>query len=171
MSQQTILTPQTLDLIRVSTEFCKYIEQCATAEKQEFCRVMLGLLPLLYLKTHLIPDVPEMPGWNEEAVTEDDYNFVRQSVAKVLGEDDDYLDVFVEDFKYSDTPILCTVSENLADVYQPVRNLVEVFRQQSDCEEALQTALYDTLDQFRLSWGQKLLGALRTLHDISAKTL
>ena len=56
MSQQTILTPQTLDLIRVSTEFCKYIEQCATAEKQEFCRVMLGLLPLLYLKTHLIPD-------------------------------------------------------------------------------------------------------------------
>ena len=110
MSQQTILTPQTLDLIRVSTEFCKYIEQCANTEKEEFCRVMLGLLPLLYLKAHLVPDVPEMPGWNEEAVTEDDYNFVRQSVAKVLGEDDDYLDVFVEDFKYSDTPILCTVS-------------------------------------------------------------
>ena len=79
--------------------------------------------------------------------------------------------MIVEDFTNCDTPLLCTVSENLADVYQPVRNLVEVFRQQSDCEEALQTALYDTLDQFRLSWGQKLLGALRTLHDVTAKTL
>mgnify|MGYP002508651933 FL=1 len=83
--------------------------------------------------------------------------------ASLLADKDDYLDVFVEDFKYSEQPILCTISENLADIYQVLRNLLEVFR--SNYEDAMQVALYDTVEEFKLYWGQTLLNALKALHD------
>jgi nitrate/nitrite-specific signal transduction histidine kinase len=70
----------------------------------------------------------------------------------------------VEDFKYSEQPILCTISENLADVYQALRNLLEIFR--SNYEDAMQVALYDTVEEFKLYWGQTLLNALKALHDV-----
>lgn len=134
-------------------------------EKAEFCRVVRGLLPMLYLKVTLLGDVPGGEGWNEKKVTEGDYDFVRAAVAGVLGGGDAFLDVFVEDFKYSERPVLCTVSENLADVYQQARELVEAYRQ--GCEEAMAVAMAEFVDEFRLQWGQKLLNALRAVHDVS----
>ena len=77
---------------------------------------------------------------------------------------DDYLDVFVEDFKYSDRPIRQTISENLADVYQNLRNFIEVYRQGYD--DAMLQALSEVVVTFELEWGQKLLNALRALHDV-----
>ena len=65
--------------------------------------------------------------------------------------------------------MFCTISENLADIYQALRNFVEVVR--GGHEEALQVALYDIKEQFALSWGQKLLGALRALHENRYDTL
>lgn len=160
-----IYSQQVLDFVRVSTEYCKFLEQCAGMETTEFCRVMRGVLPMLYLKVTLIGQVPEAAGWNGKHVTEEDYNYIRSAVASGLGRHDDFLDVFVEDFKYSEQPVLCTISENLADVYQQLRELVEAYRE--GFEYAMEVALYETLDEFKIQWGQKLLNALRALHDIS----
>lgn len=80
-----------------------------------------------------------------------------------------FLDVFVEDFKYSEHPVLCTVSENLADIYQQLRELVETFR--DGYEESMQVALFETIDEFKMQWGQKLLNALRAIHDVSTHIL
>ena len=160
-----IYSQATLDFVTVSTEFCKYVEQCGGKSVADFCRVMRGLLPMVYLKMTLLGEVLEVQGWNEHKVTEADYDYIRNVVSGVLGENDSFLDVFVEDFKYSEHPVLCTVSECLADVYQQLRELVEVFREGYD--EAMQVALYEVADEFRQQWGQKLLNALRVLHDIS----
>lgn len=154
-----------LDFVTVSTEYCKYLEQCEGKELDDLLRVMRGLLPMIYLKATLLGDVPDAAGWNEKKLTEADYDFVRGAVAQIMGEKDDFLDVFVEDFRYSEHPVLCTVSENLADVYQQLRELVEAFRE--GYEESMQVALYDVMDEFNMQWGQKLLNALRAIHDVS----
>ena len=160
-----VYSPAVLDFVTVSTEYCKYLEQCQGVTAEEFCRVMRGLLPMLYLKMTWMDSVPETEGWNSPKVTEEDYDFIRASVAAVLGDKDDFLEVFVEDFKYSEQPVLCTVSENLADIYQQLRELAAAFSE--GYEEAMQVALYETAQEFRLQWGQKLLGALRALHDVA----
>ncbi len=152
-----------LDFVTVCTEFCKTLETCAGQERTRFADVMRGLLPMLYLKAALLPEVEEAEGYNEPRVTEADYDYVRVNVAVILREHDDYLDVFVEDFKYSDQPVLCTVSENLADIYQVLRDFIEVYR--AGYAEAMQVALYEVREQFGASWGQKALNALRALHD------
>lgn len=164
MGQQFIYSPKVIELITVCTEYCRYLEQCQGKQQEEFADVMRGLLSLIYLKVSLLGDVPEEQGYNQGRVTEDDYNYIQGSVAAIMGIDDDYLDTFVVDFKYSDRPIRCTISENLADVYQTLRNLVEIFREGN--EEAMQVALYEAVEEFKLTWGQSLLNALRALHDV-----
>lgn len=164
MDNGLVYSRPVLDFVTISTEYCRQLEQCNEGESSEFISVMLGLLPMLYLKAGLITEVPEVAGYNDPKVTEDDYNYVRASVSHLLGANDDYLDVFAEDFKYSDQPVLQTISENLADIYQMLRDMVEVFR--GGYEEAMTVALTEVLEEFRLHWGQKLLGALRALHDI-----
>lgn len=164
MEESQIYSQKTLEFITVASEYCKALEHCREFEPHDFIDVMRNLLPMLYLKVSLIGDIEEADGYNEPKVTEDDYNYVRSGIAAILAEKDDYLDVFVEDFKYSEQPILCTISENLADIYQALRNLLEVFR--SNYEDAMQVALYDTVEDFKLYWGQTLLNALKALHDV-----
>ena len=55
-----------LDFVTVATEYCKYVEQCSQTETNDFCRVMRGLLPMIYLKATLLEEVPETAGWNEK---------------------------------------------------------------------------------------------------------
>jgi len=164
MEDNYVYSKSVLDFVAVATEFCKQLEQTADEVQEHFVDVMLRLLPLLYLKVSVIDDLPEVFGHNTPKVTEADYDFVRCGVTRIMGEKDDFLDVFVEDFKYSDQPVLQTISENLADVYQELRELVEAFRE--GYEEAMRAALSDAVEAFRLHWGQKLLNAQRALHDI-----
>lgn len=154
-----------LDFVRVATEYCKQLEGLSgETDRNNFIDIMRGLLPMVYLKASLLGNVPETDGWLEPYVTEDAYDTIRHLVANKMGEMDDFLDVFVEDFKYSDRPVLCTISENLADLYQVLRELVETFRLED--EELMATALYECEEDFKTHWGQKLLNALRALHDV-----
>lgn len=163
-TEHSLYAPGVLDLVRVSTEYCKFMEHDAPPAQADYVDVLRGLLPMLYLKLSLLPPVGEASGFNEPRVTEADYDYVRCKAAGVMGGADDYLDVFVRDFKYSDTPILRTVSEGLADIYQALRELVEVFR--LGHEEAMTVALADVSEQFKDYLGQTLLNTLKALHDV-----
>ena len=156
-------SPSVLDLIKVSTEVCHTLEHVRELSREELVRRMLVMLPMVYLKVQLIGNVDSQPGWRQQRLTEDDYNYIREGVSAVMAERDDYLDVFVQDFRYSDAPVLQTISENLADIYQALRELVESFREGD--EEEMRLALYEAFEDFKLSWGQTLLNALRALHD------
>lgn len=164
-NKKYIYSRPVLDFVTVCVEFCKQLEQCHSMERSEFIRIMRGLLPMLYLKISMLKQNTEDSDgyWNEETVTEEDYNYVRSGISSVMGDKDDYLDVFVKDFKYSDRPVLRTISEDLADLYQALRNFIEPYR--SECEEATEVALQEITETFRSAWGQTALNALRALHD------
>lgn len=155
-----------LDFVTVATEFCKQVEQCAGSERAEFTTIMQRLLPMVYLKASFIDELEEGVGFVETVVTESDYEYVRTQIASIMRDADDYLDVFVEQFRYSDAPVVCTVSESLADIYQALRNMVEAFR--NEIEEAMEVALFECIEEFKMHWGQQLLGALRALHELVA---
>lgn len=124
---------------------------------------------MLYLKASMVDEVEEGLGFVEDVVTEGDYEYVRHQIALIMRDADDYLDVFCQDFRYSDNPVVCTVSESLADCYQSLRNMVESFRRGYD--EAMEVSLYECLQDFSQHWGQQLLGALRAIHELLATGL
>jgi len=81
-----------------------------------------------------------------------------------MAEHDDYLDVFIDDMKYSDQPILTTISENLADIYQDLRNFLYIYK--LGAEPEILASLDNLNSIFPTDWGQKLVNVLRAIHEV-----
>ncbi|WP_370861462.1 DUF5063 domain-containing protein [Parabacteroides faecis] len=153
----------TLEFVTVALEFCTFVETAGERELFDFMDKAVKLLPLLYLKATLLPEVePDEDDEPELTVTEDMYESVRNRIAELLGEKDSYLETFHPDMQYSDTPIAAFISENLADVYQDVGNFVSLFRQGN--EEVMLQSIALCRTNFQEFWGQQLLNALKALH-------
>ena len=158
-----------LELVTVAVEFCAYVENAAEKDRKIFISTMQKLLPLLYLKGVLAPKYELTEECDSDSlssfVSMENYDIVRNNVAFVMGEYDSFLDVFVEDMKYSDTPILSSVSENIADIYQDLKNFVCAYK--DGTEEMRYDAIIMCKSNFENYWGQRLVNVLRALHEIN----
>lgn len=164
-SESPIYERNTLEFVTVALEYCSFIEAVRQFALVEFVDKATKLLPLLYLKATLLPEVfSDDEIALEYAVTEDVYESVRERIAGLLGERDTYLETFHPDMQYSDTPIAAFISENLADVYQDTGNFVSLFRQGN--EDVMLNAIALCRINFKEYWGQRLLNALKALHAI-----
>lgn len=161
-----IYDKNTVEFVTVAAEFCGFLERTGEMKRRPFVDKALKLLPLLYLKASLLPEYAErMDEFDPEAfVTEGDYERVRAGVAALMGRYDDYLDVFLDDMAYSDTPICQTISEGLADIYQPVKDFICVY--QLGLGRTMNDALVVCRENFSEFWGQRLLNVMRALHDV-----
>ncbi|MGL5272424.1 MAG: DUF5063 domain-containing protein, partial [Phocaeicola sp.] len=119
----------------------------------------------LYVKATLVPACERIGFFDpEQVVTEEEYEHVRLSIAHVLAEKDDYLEVFLPDMVYSDTPIKRNISEDLADIYQALKDFIGVF--QLGLNETMHDSLVICKEQFEEYWGQRLVNTMRALHDV-----
>ena len=159
------LTPNELAFIALSNEYCHALEHAGDYESHDqFVAQMLKLLPRLYITIGDIEDDTYCEAFIDQALEEDVYEIVRERVAQIMAEEDIYLEVFMEDMKYSETPITASVSENLADLYQEFFNLIH------SVQEALTETQHEMLCQCKINfinyWGQTLCNVLRALNAI-----
>lgn len=161
---QTIFDKNVIEFVTVAAEFCAFLERAESMKRKTFIDTSLKILPLLYLKASMLPKCETL---GEEApetfVTEEMYEVLRISLAELIGERDDYLEVFVPDMAYSDQPIKKNISEDLADIYQDIRDFIFVF--QLGLNETMNDSLAICQENFGMIWGQKLVNTLRALHD------
>lgn len=162
---QVIFDRNVVEFVTVAAEFCKFLEQAEAMKRSTFVDTSLKILPLLYLKAVMLPEI-EMIGEQEPEtyVTEETYEVLRINLAGILAEKDDYLDVFIQDMVYSDQPIKKNISEDLADIYQAVKDFIFVF--QLGLNETMHDSLAICREQFKEYWGQTLVNTLRALHDV-----
>ena len=127
--EDIVFSRNTVEFVTVAAEYCAYVERCNEHTAKEFIGTLLKLLPLLYLKAQMLPE-GERVGDDEleDFVTEDSYEVLRMNIYELLADKDSYLDVFVSEMKYSDTPVTKSISEDLADIYQDVKNFVCLFQ-------------------------------------------
>ena len=158
-----VYSKNVIELVTVTAETCLFLEHCTEFSQEDFVAKAIKLLPLLYLKTSLV-DIPEtvFDDPTERFVSEEDYQFVREQIEQLMGSEDSYLEVFHPDMAMSDTPIAAFISENLADVYQELKDFAANY-QLADVD-IMNDALAGCLVAFGEHWGQKLLNALRALH-------
>lgn len=164
-NKNPIYAPVTLEFVTVALEYCSFLEKADEGSLFAFVDKATKLLPLLYLKAALLPPLePDEEAELETTVTEAMYDDLRGRLSGLLGERDVFLDTFHEDMRYSDTPIASAISENLADVFQDIGDFIALFRQGN--EPVMREALALCGHNFRHYWGERLLNALRALHDI-----
>lgn len=160
-----VFDPATIDFVTVAAQVCASFEQAASQPKSQFVDTTLKLLALLYVKASLLPACERIDEREvERFVTEADYEQIRMGVAAVMGNQDDYLEVFLEDMAFSETPIRQTISESLADLYQPLKDFLGVF--ELGFEPTMYEALAECEWQFAEFWGQRLVNVMRALHQV-----
>jgi len=168
MGKQTAFDKNTVEFVTVAAEYCAFLEQVYDKEPSRVVDVICKLLPLIYLKASMLAETEPEGLYLEEIVTEPDYDAIRQMLSGKFGENDDYLEVFVEDMKYSDTPVRRCISEDLADIYQALKNFVHSYR--SGLDEVMEEAVAVCTDGFRTYWGQTLTNTLRAVHNVRYNT-
>lgn len=167
-NSKTIFAQGTIDFVTVAAEFCAYLEQSTDRSKEQFVDTMLKLLPFLYVKAHLVKRVESNGDFlPDDKVTEEDYNWIRNIIYSILGNDDDYEELVFDPNTQSDETKWSSISENLADMYQSLRNFVSAY--QIGIEDCMHDALWLVMDQFELFWGKCLVDSLGRLHQVKYK--
>lgn len=163
-NKEGIYSRASIEFITVANEYCGFMELQNEYEANDFIDKCTKLLPLVYLKASLLPKLEaRMEELPEKFVTEYDYSHLMNNLAEKLGEQNDYLEVFHEDMQYSDTPIGASIAENLADIYQDLKDTLNNFELAS--EDVMHDAIVSCQNNFGAYWGQSLANALRALHQ------
>jgi len=168
--KEIVYSRDSIEFVTVAVQYCAYLENFTETTESELTDRLTKILPLLYLKASLVPETDSV---NEEepeiSVTETDYNYISSKLYNIFLNNDTYLEVFLQDMKYSETPIAASISEDLADIYQDLKNFVTIFER--GITENMNDALYVCLENFRIYWGQKLVNVLRALHAIKYSSI
>lgn len=160
-----VYAQNTLEFVTVALEYCSFVENAMNVGIFDFVDKATKILPLLYVKASLLPQVESDEFFEPELrITEEMYDSIRSNIAALLADKDIYLDTFHADMKYSETPIASSISENMADVYQDVGNFIALFREGNELvmREALSMCYHNFCDY----WGQQALNALKALHSL-----
>jgi len=160
-----IYQDSTIAFVTAAAQTCLLVEKCSEYTREEWREQLLRLLPVLYLRTRLLePTETMLEDEPQRFVTEEDYNYVLIAMRELLGQDDAYLDVFVDQGVYTDEIQTVYISEGLADIYQELKDLAAAF--QTGQEAIMNDAVMVCREAFDAHWGRKLLAVLRALHEI-----
>jgi hypothetical protein len=117
----------------------------------------------MYLKASLLPQLnPFFEDGNEKFVTESDWIVIQDTLKEKFGTANDYLEVFDERITESEGPVISTISENLADIYQDIKDFLLLY--QTGTVEVMNDAVWECRMNFENFWGQKLVNSMRAIH-------
>jgi Domain of unknown function (DUF5063) len=162
-AKNPLYSKEILEFVVACRDFCIFIEQADKPDIKKFIDDSHKLLPLLYLKATVLPTLDsKYEDFNERFVTEKDYELVHRNILTKLGQYDAYEEVFDPGRKESIEPIGASISENLADIYQDLKDFILLYEIGSD--EVMYEAVWACKQSFEIYWGQRLTNALRALH-------
>lgn len=160
------LTPKHLEMLTHIGDFCALAENADSYAKEDFIEGMTRILPRIYLSfmdsvgTEMQSEVAMLPSY----VDEDYYDAVRRKIEMLLGPDDVFLETFEEDMRYSETPIAVSISESIADIFQPLYDFISAVKESEG--ESFSEAFSECHDNFEAYWSQTLVNVLRPLNHL-----
>jgi hypothetical protein len=160
-----LYSPEVLEFVKSCRDFCAWIDELGFSGSKKFLEEGLGRLTMLYSRMIVIPvlEPPFNESW-ERSVTEEDWSGVYRKIANILGPLNDFSDIpDSEEYDRSEF-ITRKISEDIADIYQDIRDFLEIFR--NSPEEIMHDALWECQSLFESNWGEKLLRVSRAMHKL-----
>lgn len=152
---ETVYTKNIIEFVTVALEYCNYLEHADERHLGEFAPVMQKVLALLYLKA-AIAGKPVTLGESDvpTSVNEAEYQMIQNKIRGVMGEKDDYFD--------GDSA--ASISENLADIYQSVKDFIMNYKKGDQTLSS--DSLAQCMEDFESYWGVRLLNCVKALHAV-----
>ena len=151
-------------MLTLSNDFCLFIEKADEAPKQALLTYLQRVLPLIYLKSALIPDIET---GDEDAVehyvTEEVYEDIFNTLRSQLGADDEFL--YLDPIEHSPTdPVKGSIAENIADIYQDLKDFVLLY--QKPLTPFKENAVRECRRLFGEHYGFRITAALTAIHNL-----
>ncbi len=163
--EHPVYSTEVIEFVTVAKEFCAFLEQADSFELRDFLEKLRKFLPLLYLKGTLLPKVEsDLEESVERFVSEEDWLFMREKIRSVIGQYDEYTEEFEERMYESDDPDVASVSENLTDIYNTLKDFLINYR--NGVADVMNESLWILNDDFDLYWGSACVKSLRKIHDL-----
>lgn len=158
-----VYSNEVLEFVTVANEYSKFVEQTENSTIKEFIDKAHKLIAILYYKAVMLPELDsKLENTNQKFVNEQDYKFIRQKILKKLGQYDSYEEVFTSLQEESDEAVGASISENMADMYQDIKDFLLLY--EIGTEDVMYEAIWECTQSFKTYWGQRLTNAQRALH-------
>lgn len=168
MSDQTIdditLSKSVIEMATVANEFCYFFETLEKKDKEIILDFSQRILPLLYLKGTLLPEVtPNNPEANERFVTEEQWERIFTELRDKFGKDDEF---WVIDPQYINEtePLKASLSENIADIYQDMKDFLMLL--QKNTLAARENAISECSILIGNHWGYRVGNIFSRIHHL-----
>lgn len=160
-----VYSKNVIEFVTVANEYCSFVENNANLNRSQFVEKTQKLFPLLYLKISMLPSIDDQEiDTPEKYVTEVDYNYLLNKISEKLAQFDSYQEVFDDGMQFSEAAIDASLSENICDIYQDLKDFLLSYR--IGTVEVMLDALLECQNNFKIYWGQKLVNGLRALHTL-----
>lgn len=164
MTNDEIVRSKTvMEVIAIASEYCLFMDKIDQCEADEAFGFLQKILPALYLKGSLFPNIiVEDESANERFVTEEEYETLRYQLAQYFGNRDYFTTV---DLAAGDTEsIPISLSELLSDIYLDLKDFLMLYAKENSA--AKENAVANCYEYFQTGWGMRLTLALPYLHYV-----
>jgi hypothetical protein len=153
-----------IDMLTVANEYCLFMEKAEDYTKEKVFEYLQKLLPLIYLKASLLPDIPvNDENAAEHFVTEEQWENLFNTLSIKFGSDDIYYFIDLNEKSHSD-PVKASLSENLTDLYQDLKDFVLLY--QKPLRSSQENAVRDCRNLFETRFGYRLVNAQQAIHHV-----
>lgn len=157
---EKVKSTQVLEMIRLAFEFCTFTEDLANKEITVALSFYQKLLPLMYIKGSLLPDIePSDESFNERFVSEEHW----EKVFMVAKEKFDKSEYFWLVDSNNDT-IKASIAEHIADIYQDMKDFIMLF--QNNRLAAKENAVFELKKYLAIHWGVRITALMPVFHNL-----
>ncbi len=157
---------QVSEFVQTAGEFCIFIEHADQFTKRDFIFKSRELLPLLYYR---MINLPELDTYTEEVnkkyVSEQDWDQIYTTILTKMGAEDSFLEVFAPAMQEEEGPVVASIAEHFADIYQDIKNFISLYNLGD--EVIMNDAIWECKLNFEEYWGQRLVNATRAIHMLT----
>lgn len=161
---EAVYSKNVLEMLTLANEYCLFVEKADNYPKEDILEFMRKLLPMLYIKASLLPEIiPDNEEANERYVTQEVWENIFYSLREKFQADDEYFHIDNNNISETD-PVKGSLADNLSDIYQDLKDFVVLY--QKNILDAKENAVFSCKHLFERHWGYRIVSALKYIHYI-----
>jgi len=161
---EPVYSRKVLEMLTVANEFCIFMEKAEEYSKAELFQFLQKILPLIYLKAALLPEVvTEDEDATEHYVTEEQWEQLFNTLRIKFGKEDSFKYIDLQEKSHTD-PIEGSMAEHFADIYQDLKDFVLLY--QKPLKAFKGNAVRDCRYLFETRFGFRIVTVHVALHNL-----
>ncbi|MEI7983107.1 MAG: DUF5063 domain-containing protein [Bacteroidota bacterium] len=157
-----VYSRKVLEMLTVANEYCLFLEKAADYTREELYLFLQKIVPLIYLKAALLPDIETTDeDATEHYVTEEQWEMMFNILRNKFEAGDQFH--FIDHHERSHTDAVAgSLAENFTDIYQDLKDFVLLY--QKPLKSFKENAVRDCRRLFETRFGFRLVTAHAALH-------